>query len=71
MADIPRDSPSDSTDGLLLDEVLVQLAEKIDAGEPIDVERCCSEHPEHAERLLRVLPTMAALAELGNSTSGT
>jgi hypothetical protein len=48
-------------------ELLEELAAKLQAGEPLDLEACIQKHPEYAERLRRLLPTVQVLAELGRS----
>jgi serine/threonine-protein kinase len=48
-------------------ELLDQVANQIQAGEPVDVEALLAAHPEHADRLRRLLPAAQVLAELEQS----
>jgi serine/threonine protein kinase/tetratricopeptide (TPR) repeat protein len=48
-------------------ELLEEMAARLQAGEPLDVEACIQKHPECAERLRRLLPTVQVLADLGRS----
>ncbi len=41
------------------------LSQQVRSGQPIDVEAICRQHPQHAERLRGLVPTMTAMAELG------
>jgi tetratricopeptide (TPR) repeat protein len=50
-----------------LDELLDRVAEKIRAGEAVDVEALAREHPERAGELRRMLPAMQVLAGLDES----
>src|SRR5215471_7517898 len=50
-----------------LDLLIEELAGKLQAGEPVDVEAYLAEHPDHAERLRQLWPTLEALAKLGPS----
>jgi tetratricopeptide (TPR) repeat protein len=47
-----------------------ELTEKLQAGEPIDVEAFLGEHSEDAEQLRRLLPALLLLAEVSNSRDG-
>jgi tetratricopeptide (TPR) repeat protein len=48
-------------------ELIEELASRLRAGEPVDVEAFLEEHPAQAEPLRRLLPTIQVLAELGRS----
>ena len=48
-----------------LENLLEEVAARLEAGEAIDVAAFASAHPEHAEQLRQVLPTMLVLADLG------
>jgi tetratricopeptide (TPR) repeat protein len=48
-------------------ELVENLADRLQAGEPVDVEAVLREHPDQAERLRRLLPAVRALADLGSS----
>ena len=52
---------------LALAEWIEGLAERLQAGEPVDLEACARDHPEWADRLRTLLPTIAMMAELGHS----
>jgi serine/threonine protein kinase/Flp pilus assembly protein TadD len=52
-----------------LEGLLEEFASRLEAGEALDVEAFAAAHPEHAEQLRRVLPTVLVLAELGHSAS--
>jgi serine/threonine protein kinase len=49
-------------------ELIEDLANRAQAGEPIDVEAVLAAHAEHAEALRRLLPAVELLADLGRST---
>jgi hypothetical protein len=53
-----------------LENLLDEFAGGLEAGETLDVAAFAAAHPENAEQLRRVLPTMLVLAELGRSASG-
>ena len=50
-----------------LDELLDGIAEKVRAGEPVDVEALARAHPGRAVELRRMLPAMQVLADLDAS----
>jgi serine/threonine-protein kinase len=50
-----------------LDLLVEEIAAKLQAGEPVDVEALVQRHPEHGERIRQLLPTLEALARLGPS----
>jgi serine/threonine protein kinase/Flp pilus assembly protein TadD len=52
-----------------LDLLIEELAGKLQARELVDVEAYLAEHPEHAERLRQLWPTLEALAKIGPSLS--
>jgi WD40 repeat protein/serine/threonine protein kinase len=54
--------PAGSTDARLA-ELIDELTARLQAGEPLDLEACRREHPEHAERLDLLLPALRMLAE--------
>ncbi len=47
------------------DQLLEELTVQIQAGLPVDLGACASEHPEYAERLRKLMPAMQALMALG------
>ncbi len=55
------------TDGAdpLLDNLVEEFANRVQAGEPLGVEAFAAAHPKHAERLRQLLTAVQALAELG------
>ncbi|MBI3468744.1 MAG: protein kinase [Planctomycetes bacterium] len=62
---LPRTQSSDSVFAELVDE----LARKLKAGEPADLDACIAAHPEYEDQLRRLLPAMQAMADLGISAS--
>jgi probable HAF family extracellular repeat protein len=50
-----------------LTNLLEEYAARLQAGEPLDAEAFAAAHPEHAEVLRKLLPTMRVLAEMGSS----
>jgi serine/threonine protein kinase len=52
-----------------LDLLIEEVARKLQAGELVDREAFLAEHPEHADRLRQLWPTLEALAGLGPSLS--
>ena len=53
-------------DPVLID-LIDQIARKVQAGELVDVEAYTKAHPEHADRLRRLLPAVQMLTALGHS----
>ncbi|MBL7224206.1 MAG: serine/threonine protein kinase [Candidatus Brocadiae bacterium] len=49
--------------------LIEEASARLEAGEPVDVEALCAQHPRHAERLRRLLPTLHAVADLGQSVT--
>jgi serine/threonine protein kinase len=66
-ADDPLRSP-DQDDPLLV-QWAAELAERIQAGEEVDLEALASQHPERAARLRRLLPTIRLMANLRDEPS--
>jgi serine/threonine protein kinase/Tfp pilus assembly protein PilF len=52
----------------ILNALVEQYANRLEAGEVLDVDQCASAHPEYADRLRKLLPTMQVLAELRRSS---
>jgi serine/threonine-protein kinase len=50
-------------------EWVEELAGRLQAGEPVDPESCARAHPEWAERLRRLIPAIAVMADLGRSAA--
>src|SRR5262245_7685077 len=51
-------------DPVLID-LIDQIARKVQAGEPVDVEAYTRAHPQYADRLRRLLPAVQMLTDLG------
>jgi serine/threonine protein kinase/tetratricopeptide (TPR) repeat protein len=47
----------------VLSHLLEEISDKLQRGETIDLEAYCRQHPEHAETLLRVVPSIEVLAQ--------
>ena len=52
-----------------LGRLIEELTARLQAGEPIDLQACIREHPEHAERLEKLLPALRMLADASASRS--
>jgi serine/threonine protein kinase/Tfp pilus assembly protein PilF len=63
--------PATTADGgsAVLDDLVDDLIARLQAGEHVDPEDYAGRFPEHAERLRRLWPTLAVLAELGRSAA--
>jgi serine/threonine protein kinase len=53
----------------LLADLFEEIANKLQAGEPVDLEAYVQKYPEHGEQLRRLLPAMHMLADLGRSAA--
>src|SRR5262245_9762933 len=53
-------------DPVLID-LIDQIARKVQAGEPVDVEAYTRAHPQYADRLRRLLPAVQMLTDLGQA----
>jgi serine/threonine protein kinase len=53
----------------LLDDVIEEVANRLQAGDAVDCEAILAQYPEHAESLRRLLPAIAVMAEFGVSAS--
>jgi serine/threonine protein kinase len=51
----------------VLDELIAEITDKLQAGEPVDVEKYAAKHPDLAEELRRLLPALQMLAVAGGS----
>jgi hypothetical protein len=58
-----------STSDAVLVDLFEDIAAKVQAGEPVDLEAYARAHPEQAEPLRRLLPTIHVLADLGRSAA--
>jgi serine/threonine protein kinase len=65
---VASDRPSSELDQQLA-ELLAEAADKLRAGEPVDLSDYVRRYPDFAERLEQLLPAMRTLAELGQSQS--
>jgi tetratricopeptide (TPR) repeat protein len=54
----------DDAADLVLADLIEQFTARVEAGEAVDVDAFLAEHPDHAERLRRVLPGVQVLAAL-------
>jgi serine/threonine protein kinase len=54
-----------------LEDLLEEFAGRVQAGESLDIETFAAAHPEHADLLRRVLPTMGVLADLARHSGET
>jgi WD40 repeat protein/serine/threonine protein kinase len=52
----------------VLDELLADFANRLQAGEPVEVEAYARQHPERADELRRLLPAVQVLADLQHLT---
>ena len=59
----PGSSEFDQVDPVLA-EWAAELADRIRAGDPVDQESLAAQHPEHAEQLRQLLPTIRMMAAL-------
>src|SRR5437868_134606 len=55
--------------GSLLAELVEEIAEKFQAGEAVDLEAFAAGHPEVAEQIRQLIPTVQVLAQLGRSAA--
>jgi serine/threonine protein kinase/Flp pilus assembly protein TadD len=58
--------PAASADARLA-ELIEELTTRLQAGERIDLEACLRDHPEHVERLEKLLPALRMLADVSRS----
>jgi serine/threonine protein kinase/Flp pilus assembly protein TadD len=69
MSSAVQESAVASSPDAILDDVIEELANRIQAGEPVDPEAILARYPEHAESLRRLLPAIEVMAEFGVSAS--
>jgi hypothetical protein len=48
-------------------EVVAEITDRLNAGEPVDIEACLARHPDRAEQLRPLLPALELLDRLGSS----
>ncbi len=65
---VTTNRPSSELDQQLA-ELLAEAADKLRAGEPVDLSDYERRYPDYAERLEKLLPAMKTLADLGHSQS--
>lgn len=53
-----------------LADLLELISQKLDEGQVVCVDEWTTQHPEHAERLGELIPTMIAMANWGNAPAG-
>ncbi len=58
-------TPSETGTDRVLADLLEELAKRIQAGEPVDVEAYLAEHADCVDQLKELLPTVEFLAEIG------
>src|SRR5690242_1240524 len=61
-----RVSEAGGSEAILVD-LFEEIASKLQAGEPVDLEGYVRAYPEQAEQLRRLLPAIDVLADLGRS----
>jgi serine/threonine-protein kinase len=66
---IERSESSESVSDPAFAEWVEELAGRLQTGEPVDLEACASAHPVWAERLRRLVPAIAVMADLGRSAA--
>ena len=64
----PQHQHSDVSE--VLDRLVDEIAHAMQSGQSVDVDVLVREHPELAERLRRLIPSMQVLAHLGDSLAG-
>jgi eukaryotic-like serine/threonine-protein kinase len=67
MSELAPSASRNSVDDSGLMELLDEIRERLQAGEPVDVQAYAEAHPEYAERLEQLLPAMRVMASLGES----
>src|SRR5438477_11883995 len=60
---------SAAADDALAAELIEELASRLRAGAPVDLETLIQQHPAQAERLRKLLPAIQVLADLGDSAA--
>jgi len=69
MSSAVHDSAITNRSDPILDDVLEEVANRFQAGEPVDCAAILARYPEHAESLARLLPAIEVMAEFGVSAS--
>lgn len=63
-----KSSTSEQAVEISYDELLEAVASRIESGDSSGVERLLDDHPNHADRVRKILPAMKAMFELGLTT---
>ena len=63
--DEPRTSHRPSSDDPVLADLVADLANRLAAGEPVDLEDYVARHPDRAEQLRQIWPAVRMMADLG------
>jgi len=66
----PPSLDRDGASNPVLDELIAEITDKLQAGERVDVERYAAEHPDLAEELRRLLLAVELLAAAGSQPGG-
>ncbi len=66
-----HDSVVTNGSSAILDDVIEEVANRLQAGEAVDGATILARYPEHAESLRRLLPAIAVMAEFGVSARPT
>ncbi len=69
MSSAVHDSAVTNRSDPILDDVLEEVANRLQAGDPVDCAAILARYPEHAESLARLLPAIEVMAEFGVSAS--
>ena len=64
----PANNSSCSVDQVL-DQLVAEITDKVQAGDAVDLDDFIQDYPEHADQMKRLLPSIQALAALGLSGS--
>jgi hypothetical protein len=72
MSQISQNGTSELTPSLegesILENLIEECTNRLQAGEPIDVEELTRRHPGYADRIRRLLPSLEMLAEVGRTS---
>jgi tetratricopeptide (TPR) repeat protein/tRNA A-37 threonylcarbamoyl transferase component Bud32 len=62
---VARDAASDA----VLADLVAEVTDRLQAGEPVDIEAYAARHPERAEEIRRLLPALELLAVAGSASA--
>src|SRR5579872_6028255 len=65
----PSPATPDAPSADSLYEIVEQVTDRLQRGEPVDVPQVLAAHPQHAKRLRQILPAVEVLADLHGATS--